>query len=271
MMLLIDVGGSNTRVAVSGREGDIVNPVIFPTDKDFDAGIHKIAETAAPLLRGEKPEAVIMGITGQVSAQGELIKSPNLSTWEDRDLKNVLSERFDAPAFVLNDAQLGAVGEATAGAGKGAHVLLYMTLGTGMGFARVIDGMPDLTIGSESGHQYVDIDGEHLVEAEDLVSGRALRARFSRGGEDMHDPAVWEEYARLAAIPLYNAILAYAPDAVVVGGSLVKEGSLSVTKLSEQVAKIATHVTRMPSITHATLGDLCGLYGAQAYGRTMLS
>jgi glucokinase len=271
MMLLIDVGGSNTRVAVSEREGNIGNPVIFPTEKDFDTGINKIAETAAALLHNEKPEAVVMGITGQVSKAGELLKSPNLSTWEDRDLKNVLFERFDAPAYVLNDAQLGAVGEATAGAGKGASVVLYMTLGTGIGFARTIEGQPDLTIGSETGHQYIDIDGEHLVEAEDVVSGRALKEKLHVGGEDVHDPMVWEEYARLAAIPLYNAILAYAPDAVVVGGSLVKEGSLSVSKLAEHVEKIATHLTHMPSITHATLGDLCGLYGAQAYGRTKLS
>lgn len=271
MMLLIDVGGSNTRIAVSERDGTIENPAIFPTEKEFDAGINKIVETAATLLAGGKPEVVIIGITGQVSDAGELIKSPNLPTWEDRDLKNVLYERFDAPAYVLNDAQLGAAGEATAGAGKGASVVLYMTLGTGIGFARTIDGMPDLTIGSETGHQYIDIDGEHLVEAEDLVSGRALKEKLHIGGEDMHDTAVWEEYARLAAIPLYNNILAFAPDAVVVGGSLVKDGSLQVSILAEHVGKIATHLTRMPTIVRATLGDLCGLYGAQAYGRSNLS
>lgn len=271
MMLLIDVGGSNTRVAVAPQEGDIGNPVIFPTEKDFDAGINKIAETATTLLNGEKPEIVVMGVTGQVSLQGELIKSPNLPSWEDHDLKNVLFERFDAPAYVLNDAQLGALGEAVAGAGKGASVLLYMTLGTGIGFARTIEGQPDLTIGSETGHQYIDIDGEHLVEAEDVVSGRALRTHLGMGGENIHDRAVWEEYARLAAIPLYNSILAYAPDRVVVGGSLVKEGSLSVSELSEQVQKIATHLTQVPDIVPATLGDLCGLYGAQVYAKRMLS
>ena len=271
MMLLIDVGGTNTRVAVAPKEGDLSSPVIFPTEKDFDAGINKIAETATTLLNGEKPEMVVMGITGQVSPQGELIKSPNLKTWEDRDLKNVLSERFNAPAYILNDAQLGALGEATTGAGKGASIVLYMTLGTGIGFARVIDSMPDLTIGSETGHQYIDIDGEHLVEAEDVISGRALKERLHIGGEDVHDSAVWEEYARLAAIPLYNNILAFTPDCVVVGGSLVKDGSLSVAALSEHLGKIATHLTQMPNIVRATLGDLCGLYGAQAYGRTKLS
>lgn len=271
MILLIDVGGSVTRVAVSEREGDIATPILFPTEKGFDTGINKIAETAEALLHGEKPEMVVAGITGQVSKNGELIRSPNLTGWEDHDIKNVLFERFDAPAYVFNDAVLGGVGEANAGAGKGAGVLLYMTLGTGIGFARTIGGVPDLTIGSETGHQYIDIDGKHLVEAEDMVSGRALTARLGVGGEEIHDRTVWEEYARLAAIPLYNNILAYAPDRVVVGGSLVKEGSLSVSALAKHVHKIGAHLIQIPDIVPGTLGDLCGLYGAQAYARTVVT
>lgn len=270
MMLLIDVGGSNTRVAIAAREGAIEHPVIFPTEKDFDAGINKIAETAAVLLHDEKPEAVVMGITGLVSAQGELIKSPNLEGWADRDLKNVLSERFDAPAFVLNDAQLGATGEAAVGAGMGVRVLLYMTLSTGMGAARVIDGMPDLTVGSETGHQNIIVDGMP-TEAEDLVSGNALIKRYGKRGEDIRDEKIWDECARLFAIPLYNTILHFAPDSVVIGGSLVKDGSLSVIKIEEELKKIAVRLPKVPPVTRATLGDLCGLYGAQAYGRTKLS
>lgn len=266
MILLIDVGGSQTRVAVAPQQGDLPSPIIFPTDQDFDAGINKIAEAA-----GVGPfKAVVMGCTGQLSKQGELLKSPNLTGWEDHDLKNVLHERFNAPAFVLNDAQLGAMGEAIAGAGQGSDSLLYMTLGTGMGFARVVGGQPDLTVGSEAGHQYIMLNGK-LVEAEDLISGKALFKRLGTHGEDIHDEAVWSECARMAAVPLFNTILHFAPDTVVIGGSLVKEGSLSVEKIAAEVATIGGYLSSLPVIKHATLGDLAGLYGAQAYARTVLS
>lgn len=271
MMLLIDVGGTMTRVALASKEGDLSSPTHFPTESDFTAGIQNIADAYTAYGSSQTLEGIVMGITGQVSSQGELIQSPNLRGWEDRDIRNVLFERFNAPSYVLNDAQLCGLGEAVKGAGQGARTVLYMTLGTGIGFSRIIEGMPDLTIGSETGHQYIDIDGDHLVEAEDIVSGRALKARFGVGGEAMHDRMLWEEYARLAAIPLYNALLAFMPDRVVVGGSLVKEGSLSVTSLSAHLARIATHLTHIPEIVHATLGDDAGLYGAQAYGARMLS
>lgn len=269
MILLIDVGGTKTRIALSEREGDIAHPVLFPTEKEFDAGINKIAEETQKIIGSSSLEAVVMGTTGQVSKEGVILKSPNLANWQDRDVKNVLSERFNTKAFVLNDAVMGALGEAHYGAGKDAKVLLYMTIGTGIGAARVIDGKPDLTVGSETGHQYVTIE-KVPIEAEDIISGRAIRAAFGKGGEEVRDQAMWDHYSMLFALPLYNTILHFIPDTVVIGGSLVKEGSMSVEKIKEHLHAIA-RLPRVPEVLPAKLGDLVGLYGAHAYARSMLS
>lgn len=268
MMLLIDIGGSMTRVSAEQEKGVLLPPLIFPTEPDIDAGIARISHAARTLLSSEEPHLVVAGIAGQVTKDGVLRKGPNLPLWEGHDIREKLSREFGAPSYVANDAVLGAMGEAHDGAGRNASVLLYMTFGTGIGAARVIDGKPDFTIGTETGHQFIWY-GETLIEAEDLVSGRALKQKYGATGETLRDPKLWKEHARLAAVALYNTCLHLLPDTVVLGGSLMKEGSLSSEDIELRLAEIGRRLSPLPKVIHGTLGDIVGLHGARAYAKIL--
>lgn len=267
MMLFLDIGGSITRIAQGERVGD-VSATLFPTPQDFNEAIKTIHSEGTKILKAP-PEAIIAGIAGHVE-HDVLVRSPNLPQWEGRDVAETLSKVFNAPAHVLNDAVLGGLGEAHKGAGVGAHILLYIALGTGIGASRIIDGKPDLTVGTETGHQTLAINGV-LTEAEDIVSGKALFKKYGVPAKEITDKAVWDACARAFAPILLNTLLHFAPDKVVIGGSLVKEHALSVEKVSEELAKIGGHLPLIPPITKAVLGDSAGLYGAQAYAVQVLS
>jgi glucokinase len=54
----------------------------------------------------------------------------------------------------------GGLGEAVFGAGKGREIVVYMTISTGVGGARIVGGKIDASaMGFEPGHQIIDACG----------------------------------------------------------------------------------------------------------------
>ncbi len=105
-----------------------------------------------------------VGIAGQVdSKQGILLGAPNLSqATVNMPLVEMLTERYDVPAALLNDVQIAAIGESAFGAGKEVDDFLCVFVGTGVGGAFVHRG--ELVRGAsgsagEIGHLVIDANG----------------------------------------------------------------------------------------------------------------
>ena len=77
-----------------------------------------------------------------------------------------------------NDTALVGLGEATVGAGKGAAIVVYVTISTGANGARIVDGVLDrAAFGFELGEQLLG-RAASAGTLEELVSGRAIQDRF---------------------------------------------------------------------------------------------
>ena len=72
--------------------------------------------------------------------KGVIISSPNLAGWTNVPLRDQLSEHFDVPVFLGNDANLAALGEWRFGAGRGTDNMIYLTISTGIGGGVIADG-----------------------------------------------------------------------------------------------------------------------------------
>ncbi|MCL4402954.1 MAG: ROK family protein, partial [Acidobacteria bacterium] len=59
--------------------------------------------------------------------------STHVGGWRDFPLPEYLRDTLSVPVIMDNDANVGAIGEAVFGAGKGCSPLFYMTLSTGIG------------------------------------------------------------------------------------------------------------------------------------------
>ena len=67
-------------------------------------------------------------------AEQRVALSTHVGGWHDFDAGGVGGRRcFGVPAVMDNDANVGALGEAEYGAGRGCSPLFYMTLSTGIG------------------------------------------------------------------------------------------------------------------------------------------
>jgi glucokinase len=104
-----------------------------------------------------------VGVPGLVApGTGRVIISSELPGLTRGDLRAELEGATGLPVVVENDANAGAVGEHTAGAGRGSRTLFYVTIGTGIGGALVLDGRLWRGVtgfAGEFGHITIDPEG----------------------------------------------------------------------------------------------------------------
>ena len=269
MYLLFDIGGTKTRLAVARDNKDIGEVVVVKTSPHFSQCLHVIEKAARELAGKEHISAVCGGIAGPVNKkEGILVNSPNLPGWIKTPLGAQLTRLFSAPVFIENDAALVGLGEAHYGAGKGYDIVAYITISTGVGGVRIVDGYIDRNaMGFEAGHQIIRCDDGKEKTLEALISGARLKKRYDKDPKDIYDAKVWEQAARLLACGVNNTIVYWSPDIVVLGGSLIRPSAISIERVRKHVGQLLNIFPHPPPLTEARLGDIGGLYGALIYVR----
>jgi glucokinase len=260
---LIDVGGTKLLAAVAEADGQIGPPVRRSTPQSGD-----MAATLAGMLeevrRGRPLEAIAAAVPGPFDRRtGELLNPPGLSgDWHRLDLAAPLGERFECPVVLENDANCAALAEATLGAGRGAGVLVYYTVSTGIGSGIVREG--ELVVGqgdSEGGHQVIwperaggppcECGGAGCLEA--VASGRAIARRFGRPAEQIEDRAVWDEVGEWLGLAVVNAVALLDCDRVVFGGGVADS---RWSELEPAISATVTRYLKLQPAPQIRLGEL---------------
>lgn len=157
----VDLGGTKIAAALVDADHGIVGSHSSSTPTGGPAAVVAAIVEAVGSLP-ETPEAVGVGAPGPIN-DGVVVTAPNLAGWtEPVPLQAMLADALDLPVVVDNDANVGALGEWVAGAGRGAEALLGIWLGTGVGGGLVLNGR--LYRGAfggagEFGHMVVHPDG----------------------------------------------------------------------------------------------------------------
>ena len=127
-VLVVDVGGTNVKVSVTGLK----EPIKIPSGSEMTAA--RMAATVKKAAAGWKYDAVSIGYPGPV-VNGKPAKEPaNLGAgWMRFDYKKA----FGKPVRLINDAAMQALGSYQGGR------MLFLGLGTGLGSAFVADGIVD--------------------------------------------------------------------------------------------------------------------------------
>jgi len=125
-VLVIDVGGTNIKVSVTGRK----EPIKIPSGPEMNAA--RMAAAVKKATAGWKYEAVSIGYPGPVVNGKPSLEPANLGAgWIRFDYKKA----FGKPVRVVNDAAMQAMGSYQGGR------MLFLGLGTGLGSALVADGV----------------------------------------------------------------------------------------------------------------------------------
>jgi len=143
----VDVGGTTIKLGICDVEGQLLQTYEGPTEttKGTDTILQNIADYVRKIVTDSPYEwaqvdGVGVGIAGFLDIPNGIIKfAPNLKI-ENVDLKSYLEKELQKTIKINNDANVAALGEAWAGAGKGVGHCVCYTLGTGVGGGIIIDG-----------------------------------------------------------------------------------------------------------------------------------
>lgn len=181
-----------------------------------------------------------VGITLPAIVHGQVAHSAaNIDeSWVGTDLQELFHAHLgDREISVLNDADAAGVAEAAHGvpeASKGA--VIFLTLGTGIGSALLIDGR--LFPNTELGH--LIIDGRH---AEHFASS-AVKER-----EDLS----YKKWAKRVSVALNEYDRLFSPDAFIVGGGISRKADKWIPKLTVETPVIPADLRNTAGIVGAAM------------------
>lgn len=295
-VLGIDIDRGRVRVAVADLGHEILAERDAPADAEALDPEHGLlaAERLVDAVLAEadvartEVRAVGVGLPGPVTAAaGELGSSTILPGWAGVRAQERIGSRLGLPVLVDNDANLGALGEWTRGAGRGRANVAYVKAGHGVGCGLVIAGAPFHGTGGtagELGHTIVDPGGAvcrcgnrgcletvagvpallRLLEpAHGTLSLGDVLTRAAAG-----DPACRRVVADAgaaigrAAANLCNLV---NPELLVVGGELAGAGELLLEPLREALGRAAIPSAAADvAVVSGALGERAELLGALA-------
>lgn len=261
--LLADVGGTKTRISHTSDLEVFSNPAVFETPKNYNEFIDVLQSLKLSIFQGMKFNSGVFGVTGILnSLKTEISKSPHLPNFNERYLKKDLEEIFECNITLQNDTALVGLGEASYGSGKDKEIVVYLTISTGVGGAKIENKQIDKTLyGFEPGHQIINIESGSPRELEYYVSGSGILKRTQQAPEGIDDHDFWEEVNKKLAIGVYNTLLHWSPEIVVLGGGLVNKNRIDPNLIRKEVEKINKILPEIPTIQLAKLEDFGGLYG----------
>jgi predicted NBD/HSP70 family sugar kinase len=262
MYLLFDIGGTKTRIAFSKNGKKLDKIKIFPTIQNFKKAMVFMEKIGQEISGGKKIKMAAGGSLGVFNKdKSKLLKAGNIKDWEGKPLKEELQKIFKCPVYIENDADLGGLGEAVYGLKKKKGIVAFLTISTGVGGTKIVDGEVDANVwGFEPGKHIINFDSDNLKELEDNISGKNITQRYGKEAGQIKSKKFWNKIAYILAVGVHNTIIYWSPDAVILGGSVMK--SISMKILNVYLQKIMRNYMLIPEIKKAKLGDYSGLYGA---------
>jgi fructokinase len=213
-----------------------------------------------------------------------LITRTTKPRWSNTDVLGHFRAAFDGPVGFDTDVAGAGLAESRWGAGRGRRVVIYVTVGTGIGGGVIVDGRPvhgrihpeigHLRVRRAPGDGFPGVCAFHGDCLEGLASGPAIAARAGAPAETLaQDHPAWAFAADALAEMCASLLLTLSPDLILIGGGvpmgkpflfpMVRAATLArmggyVAGLTERVL---SRIVRPPA-----LGEKAGPLGAIALG-----
>ncbi len=278
----VDIGGTKVAAGLVNSQGEILFKTRTPMDSSGSAedALSCVRTAIDSVLSAASTDVSAIGIStpGKVDlATGTVLNPYNIPCWRDYPLGAAIRETYRLPVEVHNDGNAAGLAEALWGSGVGHKLVLYATVGTGIGTAIVYGGR--LYLGrthaaGEGGHMVINFQGPKCSCGksgciETYAAGPAIARRAQEqvqagpsDGKSLLELAggnlaeiksetvahAWKEGDPLAtkiieetidmlAIWFGNIIDLIEPDVIVIGGGLSSLLAGWFPRLSEQTAR----------------------------------
>ena len=298
MKIGIDLGGSHIAIGVVDKDGKILDKREKRLRGIEKKAIKKTIENEIITNVKEysklyKISDIGIAVPGTVSKE-TVIKSVNLGLKDYKIIENIQKE-IDLPIKIRNDAKCAALAEHKYGALKKYNRVLFLTLGTGIGGAIIIDGKLLNTgelPGCEIGHMVIKENGilcncgrkgcfekyasmkafknslRNQLGYDENTSGKQLMAILKdnkKGNLDYEKiEKTRKQYIKDLSTGISNLINIFEPEAIGIGGSFVYFSEVLLEDLKREIIEqnMLFNPRKDINIQTAILGNEAGIIGA---------
>lgn len=287
--LCLDIGGTKTAIALFNNSGQIIKKKVFLTNRSKSASfILNNLYKAINEVKGKKNiKAIGIAIAGVVDPKtGKPIYLKKFSnTFQKINLKTTFEKKYKAEVFIDNDATLFTYAEHKIGQAQKYNNIIGLTLGTGIGGGIIIDGKiyNGKGFASEFGHMILEEESDVKCSCnkfghfESLASGTAMINLYKKltglkkdtfeieklaNQKDNDAIEVINIMSKYLATGIVNIIHSLNPDAIVIGGGLVRVKLLWNQTIKEIKQKLIHKELEKTKIIKSQMEDDAVLYGA---------
>lgn len=307
-IIAVDIGGTHLRAALyePGKTQPVAHQRV-ETHAERPGVYARMEALIESIWPSDKAvDAIAVASPGPLDSHtGYILKTPNISEWQNFPVAPNLSQHFNVPAFLDNDANLAALGEWRFGAARGHHHVLYLTVSTGIGGGvvtndRLLQGYHGLA--AELGHTIIDPDGppcscgfaghleafssgpaivRYVLQELEAGTASALRkdgnitarviAQAALNGDALAITA-YRRAGEYLGIGVASFLHTFDPSIVIFGGGVSQVGPLLFDPFHASLKKRVFHPRYLEDlrIEKAALGDDAGLLGALALAQISL-
>lgn len=276
----IDIGGTGTKYGLVNHRGDIsysgsdIQTNSYQRVESFVDDLFRVLKPSIDTVGLKNIRGIGVGAPNGNYYTGTIEYAPNLP-WEGVvPLAQLISDKFNLPCSLTNDANAAAVGEMMYGAARGMRDFIVITLGTGVGSGIVANGQ--LIYGhdgfaGELGHTVIRPGGrthwstklDGSLEAYASATGITLTAREMLQTSKVHsilrqyppeeitskivydaamqaDPIATEVYrftGQILGEALANFIMFSSPEAIILFGGVIKAGDIILKPTVEHMER----------------------------------
>ena len=294
MKIGIDLGGSHIAIGVVDDKDYIVERVekrlLSKDKKNIKTSIENyIIENVKDLTEKYKIKEIGIAVPGTIKGTA-IIKSVNLGV-KNYNLIDNLRKQINIPIKIRNDAKCAAIAENKIGALKDYNRSIFLTLGTGIGGAVIINNellnTGELS-GCEFGHMIIQKDGikcncgkngcfekyasmkalknnlRSALGVDEKTRGQELLDYLRKNPDNEQINNIIDEYIEYLSIGVSNLINIFEPEAVSIGGSFVYFADVLLERLKNNIQKknYLFNGRKELIIIPAALGNDAGIIGA---------
>ena len=294
MKIGVDLGGSHIGIGIVNEKGYVIEKserrIMQKDRKDIKNIIENyMVEKIKDIIETNEISEIGIAIPG-TTANGKVIKSVNLGL-KNYSIVQRLEQKINLPIKIANDCRCAAIAENKYGALKKYSREVFITLGTGIGGAVIINDKPLDTgeyPGCEFGHMVIQKNGlqcncgkkgcfekygsmkafkDNLrkeLGLDEKTRGQDLLDIIRKDQENTKIKKAINEYIENLSLGISNIINIFEPEVIGIGGSFVYFSDILLDKLKENLLQkeYLFNQRKKINIVQAILGNDAGIIGS---------
>ena len=301
----VDIGGTTVKMGFFTVEGELLEKWEIPTRTennsenlipDIAAAIDsKLAERG---ISKEEVSGVGFGVPGTVTKEGIVLMNANLG-WRDKPIAKELGELTGLPCKGGNDVNIAGLGEMWKGGAAEYNNAVFLTLGTGIGSAIIVEGqvvLGAMGAAGEIGHMKVEMEETvacgcgNIGCVEQYASANGIVKMANKKLAECDTPSVLrnvevtskevfdaykagdelaieivEKFGHYLGYSLAATAAVVDPEAFIIGGGVSKAGEVVIDVVQKYYKQYVWPGCRDKKFALAKLGNDAGIYGAASY------